>query len=461
MAAALFFALGSAYSEITHTFISFDDITPAGVDKTQCWNSLGMDDKERIYVGWTSIQNGHEDYFVFRYDPTSGERKFLGSFMGTSQAAGNLQASEEIPKGHTHMPFIEGKMYMGSQGFHDFKDDINELPKYRGSHLYTYDVAQGKMEDVSKGFPGGVITDKQGIVALTYSPWHNLLIGLSHPLSDIVLFDYKQNKINKIIPGIPWTLGNPTSREVVVTKRGKIYIYRGTEHVEQRNESHPIWVYDMATGVKQQTAFSCSQGFWNGQTATADGNTIFLSTVHGNLYELDVMTDTWKLLGHFLPKADYDNGMRITRLYGITLSPDEKVIYGIPSTTTNSRAGVLYQYDRATGQVTSVRSLGQGSVGTGCYTGSNLRDSRGNIYSAAFGNTSDVFNRQCRLAVIHVGGTLVTGIRAGNSRGQARKKGVWAAGKAGSLVRLDGREIPREDTRKVKSGTLRPMAHPR
>ena len=32
---------------------------------------------------------------------------------------------------------IEGVMYMGFQGFHDFKQDIDELSNYRGSHIFA------------------------------------------------------------------------------------------------------------------------------------------------------------------------------------------------------------------------------------------------------------------------------------------------------------------------------------
>src|SRR6267143_157530 len=74
------------------------------------WNALGMDSQQRIYVGFTSRRaDAREDFVVFRYDPSTGERRFLGTFMDASQAAGNLRPSEEIPKGHTRMLEIDGK----------------------------------------------------------------------------------------------------------------------------------------------------------------------------------------------------------------------------------------------------------------------------------------------------------------------------------------------------------------
>lgn len=184
--------------------ISFDDIAPVGFTLEQCWNAMGMDHEGRVYIGFTSRRSdGREDFAVFRYDPSSGDRHFLGTFMNVSQAAGNLRPAEEIPKGHTRLLESDGKIYMGSQGFHDFKGSITTLRNYRGSHLYVYDLSSERMEDVSRSLPGGVVTQHDGLVALSHVPGSELLVGLAHPSSDIVLFDYRQNRVQKIVPGIP------------------------------------------------------------------------------------------------------------------------------------------------------------------------------------------------------------------------------------------------------------------
>jgi hypothetical protein len=118
--------------------IRFDDIVPKGMVLQQCWNAIGIDGQERVYIGFTGRRSdGREDFAVFRYDPATGHRRLLGSFMAASDSVGNLQAGEEIPKGHTHLVALDGRIYMGSQGFHDFKRGIGALPRYRGSHLYA------------------------------------------------------------------------------------------------------------------------------------------------------------------------------------------------------------------------------------------------------------------------------------------------------------------------------------
>jgi hypothetical protein len=122
----------------------------------QCWNGMGMDDQGRIYIGFTSMRaDGREDFLVFRYDPSTGEKDFLGTFLDIVAASGNAQEGESIPKGHTRMIFANGKMYMGSQSFHDLKWEIDALPTYRGSHLFAFDTLAGTWQDLSAALPGG------------------------------------------------------------------------------------------------------------------------------------------------------------------------------------------------------------------------------------------------------------------------------------------------------------------
>lgn len=362
---------------------------------------MGMDDKGRVYIGFTSTRNdGRGDFAVFRYDPASGERLFLGTFLDIAKAAGNLQDGESIPKGHTRMIFVDGKMYMASQGFHDLKQEIDTLPTYRGSHLFAYDTTAGTWQDLSASLPGGVVTEHEGIISLNIIPEEHLLVGLAHPSSDIVLFDYKTNQFVKVVPGIPWKLGNPLSREIIVTPNGHIYTYRGTEDPAQRNESHPVWVYDIHTDEMKNTGFEVTNGFWNNQTQTRDGSKIYVSTVNGELYEFDVATETFTDLGYELPKTD---NRTISTTYTVQLSPDEKNIYYAISAIGNGIGGgakggfdELYAYNIASGEITFVQQLP-----AGIYTSGDLRDSE-NIYFAHFGGYDNFWSGHPNLMIIHV-----------------------------------------------------------
>ncbi len=374
--------------------ITFDDLAPHGMVLEQCWDAIGMDRQERVYIGFTGKRpDGREDFAVFRYEPSTGNRRLLGTFMDVSQAAGNLAPNEQIPKGHTHFVEAQGKIYMASQNFHDLKGPIDSLPTYRGAHLYAYDTATDRLEEVSRSLPGGVLAEHTGVIALSAVPGRTLLAGLAHPTSDIILFDYASRQVTTM-PGIPWQLGNPLSREIVATKQGRIFTYRGTEDPAQRAESHPIWVYDLGTGINKPTRYSATGGFWNGQARTRDGETIYLSTVNGELYRLDTGRGVVSSLGHFLPEAEVDDGERIDQLYGITLSADEKKIYGVPRRH-GSKDAALYAYDIATGTVSKA-----GRLETAVYAGSDVRDSRGTIYMGRFGD-ADHWEGKAGLAIIH------------------------------------------------------------
>ena len=250
-------ALGADWTQI-----SFDSLAPAGMNMQQCWNGMGMDDQDRIYIGFTSVRgDGREDFPVFRYDPGTGEKLFLGTFVDIVDAAGNSRPGESIPKGHTRMIYANGKIYMGSQSFHDLKWEIDSLQTYRGSHLFAFDTISSKWQDLSAPLPGGVITEHEGIISLNILPNENLLVGLAHPSSDIVLYDFQSNQLVKVIPGIPWKLGNPFSPEIIVAPSGNIYTYRGTEAVSQRNKNHLVWVYNIHSGEMRDTGFQMTTAF--------------------------------------------------------------------------------------------------------------------------------------------------------------------------------------------------------
>lgn len=378
--------------------IGFDDLAPDYVRMQQCWNGMGMDDQGRIYIGFTSQRTtGGEDFVVFRYDPGSGEKAFLGTFVDVARAARNLDPGESIPKGHTRLIFADGKVYMGSQGFHDFKWEIDELPKYRGAHIFAFDTLTNNWQDLAAGLPGGVIIENQGIVAMGIQREQHVLVGLAHPHSDIVLFDYQANRVLDVIPGIPWKLGNPLSREVILAPSGRIYTYRGTEDPSQRDERHPVWVYDPRTGEMTSTGYEMTQGFWIGQTEKRDGSKIYVSTTNGQLYEFDTASENFRDLGYLLPAEDVAAGRRISFMYGVTLSPDEETLYYIPAVLENPQGtGEMYAYDLESGEVRFVQKMPPG-----VYTSADIRDNQ-NIYMAHFGTAGNVWSDRVRLMIINL-----------------------------------------------------------
>jgi hypothetical protein len=408
-----FTSLSSAQCSATHPKfnVKYIDVgtlaqppIPTDLSPIQSWMALGIDSLGRIYQGWTSnrtVNTGASspyalaDTLVLRYTPSTGGVEYLGSFMNTSAAQGNFTfayGGEEIPKGHTHILEVGSRMYLGSQGFHDWKGSVTQadLAPYRGAHLYSIDEASGQLFDLSAALPGGVVTQHQGIVAMTYSPEYHLLIGLTHPWSDIVLYDLETGQVKRV-QGIPWAYEHVVSREIVVTKTGKVYIRRGPEQLQDAAFSDPVWRYDIATDTMLQTSYDMTGGFWNGQAVTKDRNKVYVSGVLGQLYMLDVPTDTWQYLGYMLPDAEYVAGNRINYNYGMALSPDETKLYWVPSIP--SGPANLYEFDlttRTTGLVQC--AIGNNQI----YTGSNVTDSAGNVYMSSF----DAWQGHPRLMVL-------------------------------------------------------------
>ena len=378
-------------------YVSFDDIAPSYITLTQSWNALGKDDQDRVYIIWTGTRtDGREDAALFRYTHPTGKREFLGTFIDVATAQDNIVAGEQIPKGHTRILQVGRKMYMASQGFHDFKGSIDTLPNYRGAHLFSYDLDTGAFDDVSRTLPGGVLIKQQGVVALNYSPEHNMLVGLAHPLGDIVLYDLGSKQVSKVVPGIPWQLNHVVSREIVVTRQGKVYTYRGPEDPTLRADQNEVWVYDLATGKMSKTGHLLKGGFWNGQAPTKNGNKIYLSTVSGQLYVLDTRKGTFKSLGRFIDPADYSSSekYRVQYLYGISLNTAGDSIVGLPILAPSVGGGDsitrMTSYNIA--QKTFTKQLDPSAT---VFTGSNTRDRAGNIYMAAF-----EWDHDCKLAIL-------------------------------------------------------------
>jgi DNA-binding beta-propeller fold protein YncE len=379
------------------TYVSFDDIAPSYLTLTQSWNALGKDDQDRVYIIWTSTRtDGREDAALFRYTQATRKREFLGTFIDAATADNNIVAGEQIPKGHTRILQVGRKMYMASQGFHDFKGSIDALPTYRGAHLFSLNLDNDKLKDESSTVPGGVLIEHQGIVALSYSPEHNMLVGLAHPLGDIVLYDLAKKKVSKVVPGIPWQLNHVVSREIIVTRQGKVYTYRGPEEPVRRAEQNEVWVYNLATGKMAKTGQSLKGGFWNGQAPTPDGKKVYVSTVSGELYVLDTATGIFTHLGHFMDPADYNGSQkyRVQYLYGISLNSAGNAIVGLPIIAPSVGGGDAITRMTTYNLVQKTFTKQVDPTAT-VFTGSNTRDRVGNIYLAAF-----EWDHNCRLAIL-------------------------------------------------------------
>ncbi len=353
--------------------IKFDEMFPAYMVGDTSWDPMGVDDNGIIYFGYTGRRTDLadiEDFAVFSYDPEADVIKFLGSFIEASKASNNYQYGESIPKGHTKFYCIDNKMYMASQGFHDFKNKIDGYESYRGAHLYAYDIEKGVLVDVSADMPGGVWCESEGVVSMNYVEELNMLVGFTHPLANLVFYDLETNTVDRFVEGIPWVLGNPLSREMIVSG-DRIYIYRGVEDSWRADEMYPMYYYDYGDDKLVKTDQMMGGGFWNGQEITSDGKTAYISGCCSWLYKLDLETGKVTFL------ADMGGGDELGYTYSITLSPDETKLFYVPTTR---NPGLVYEYDIATGKISTVYTT-DNSV----YCGSSIITSDDWYYFTRFG----------------------------------------------------------------------------
>jgi hypothetical protein len=363
--------------------VRFDDVKPKGAKLTTCWDALGIDEQQRVYIAF-SDQNPHtpNDTVVFRYDTRTGARELLGTLRQVSAREGNLREGETIAKSHVPFHSHEGKLYFSSHDYHSYKGP-EDLLERRGGHFYSFDVAAGTFEDLSKSDPGGVSVPHQGIIGLAVLPESRHLFGFTFPFGDLLLYDLEQRKTT-LYPGVPAhrDAGKP-SRQIFATANGKVYFsYYDTRPA-------PLYVFDTHERTVRQTEYRYHFGMVYGAERSRDGRRVYLVDLFGNLYVFHTDRESLEDLGSLLPPDQIANGEAVTICYSLTLSPDGKRLYTFPSRLSSGLALRLYEYDLDTGgrrQVADFTSMLNGAVtGTegdkaGRISGGGVVDAQGRMY---------------------------------------------------------------------------------
>ncbi len=339
-----------------------------------CWNAIGVDNQDRVYVVYSPNRElKPEDCIVIRYNPETGDLKNLGRLIQVLKDADNYENGEGVSKGHSDVPYLDGKMYIGTQGFHDVgksEDGTTSwsgVCNYRGSHLIEVDVATGDMRDLSANKPGGVFQDCQGIIGLSAIPAMGLIVAGSHPRCDLVYYNPATDEIEREIRGQGDDLLAPP-RSLVACPNGDVYYSRGWDG---RNNT---CVYDYSEDKTHTLSNGTTGGFWNGRAQSCDGWKAWVTTVDGNIYEIDTQD---KKIHH---KGSWPGN---EQMLCMSLSLDEKKLYAMPSKGSNARK--LIEYDVQSDDFTVFDT----KKGTGRHiTGNNARDSKGRIYFAG-SNYSD------------------------------------------------------------------------
>ncbi len=364
--------------------IRFDDVKPEGARLSTCWDAVGIDGQQRVYVAF-SDRNGRtpDDTDLFRYDTRTGAKELLGTLRGISRSEGNLAEGETIAK--IHVPFQEykGKLYFSSHDYHSY-DGPEDLEKRRGGHFYSYDMATGVFEDLSKADPGGVSVPRQGIVGMTILREQNKLAGFTFPFGDILVYDLEKRATTWHEGVAAHRQPGKPSRQIFATDSGKVFF----SYYDERPAS--LYVFDLRAGKIQETPYRYHFGMVYGAIPTAGGERIHLVDLFGNLYVFHTDEERLEDLGSLLPRDQIDAGLKVTICYSIVLSRDEKKLYTFPSRVSEGPPLRFYEHDLETGKNRQVAdftdelngsSLTAGKADrNGRISGSGVVDDQGRMY---------------------------------------------------------------------------------
>ena len=367
--------------------ISFADLEPDGFREGWSWNALGVDKAGHVYlaIGYGDVGRPN-DVGVFRYNTDSGERKFLTTLKTVSQAQNNLLPGENIIKGHTRIVEMNGKIYVGSQGFHDiFEID----PSVRGGHLYQMDVATEQWHDLSATDPDGVSIPHQGVIAVDVIPEKNLVVGFSSPAGDIIVYDLAAGRSTVYTnPDAAQYLGRNVARHIVyLSKTNRIYTSFAGSPMQRLDLNSGV--YTTLPAANGEFYFGPGPGFDHGnEFATAmaknhDGSQVYYLSWNGDLYHFDADNETLTQLGQVSTPDELANKVKVGTAFALVMSQDEKYLYTIPSSMSDGSIG-LYRYDIAAGAWSKLLDLTSKMKG-GVFAGGEI-DSQGRIYFAHFGD---------------------------------------------------------------------------
>jgi hypothetical protein len=389
------------------------------------WNSVGMDPDENIYVVFGDEKgsvaknsnvtgNNYSDAALCKYSVKNGTYEAISSLVDVLKAENNWKPGEFVEKGHSQLPYMDGKIYIGTMEFSSLEGErekvMSEMKKYRGGHLLSYEVKTGSFKDLSKNLPGSVLFPGQGLIALDPLPEFNYIVCLSSPRGDIALYNIKTGNFDRIIPGVDSELGNIIYREVISTPQGKIYF--GFHDI--KNKCGRLYVHDINTGETKKLP-DLPESIINGLVKTRDRKQYYAITQKCDIISINTVTDEVKVIGNLIPEhdmAELAGESIVPKCCGLFISPDGKKLFGFPmkkheleSTAAKDkkaplvkvyagmRAMGIYEFDLKTLRSTKIfdftRALAEEKSPqkylTGYLTGSNLIDRKGRLYLARNG----------------------------------------------------------------------------
>ena len=372
----LLFGPAIAGADVPVRVVRFNDVKPAGVQLDTTFEGVGLDPQERVY-GYL-CGNSSDDCHLVRWNPKTGKREYLGSFGAAAKRDGNLGPNqywpkeEKIVKGHTHVWYLDGKMWVGTMNAHDYKD----MSVIRGGHLMAYNLATGIITDHSQWQPKGIFKDRGGFYAIPVYPPKNVIVGIGVPNSspaggcELIIYNPRTRQ-TKHVPGLPHGTDNGqlAARDAAITPDGKVLYQCGPANTT-------FGMYNLKTGVNKATNFKTQEVLTTSIELTSNGKKAYVTDLK-NIYEFDLQTGTQRTLTTLDPAGTPRQST------GAILSRDEKKLYYIINMVDVKDSAFiddLYEYNIETGVRTKLKNLRNVLGGGAKVSGSHGTASNGKIY---------------------------------------------------------------------------------
>jgi hypothetical protein len=271
--------------------------TPNGLRPVQSWHAIGSTPKGDIYVaGMDHLDNSA----LYRITAEDGLLHFLGDAKSSSQAAGNWRRGETAQKFHTRPIWIDGRVFVASMDHSTL--DRGYLDR-RGAHLYAYDEATDRFDDLSISEPRGVAARHVSFVTLTHDAGQQALYAASVPTAELYRYDLRLGRTTRL--GRPGAFHAPylyIGRIMWVDSRGRLYFTAGNPLFTPRDQPASIYghvyFYDPETGFGECPDWRLAKpraleaGQWS-----KDRKTCHFVDDKGEIYRFDDDGPRWSHLG--------------------------------------------------------------------------------------------------------------------------------------------------------------------
>ena len=338
-------------------------------------SSIGFDPQGRVYIALCNPLEtaGVGNCYLFRWNSKTGARRYFDNFLDAARRGNNLGPNrywdkpETLVKGHTHLWYMRGQMWMGTMNVHGYDDRTN----IRGVHLMALDLGTGKLTDHAQWQPQGVFHQFGGTYTLEVMPSRNLVISIGVPNCTIVTYD-PTTRETKRTPGVPLE-NNPqlSGRDMILLAGGNLLYQCGSG-------STPFGLYNAIRGTNEQLTFKVGNPLSLSYAPTADRQSAYISD-NTNIHRFDLATRSGRLIAAMDPSGGRN------QCSPVNLSLDERKLYYVINKAGGESGPYvddLYEYDLDSGARTKLMNL-MAAVGGGVkFSGSHVMGANGKLYLA-------------------------------------------------------------------------------